>query len=217
MPIDGPTIVLIPLCPFFLFGDLSSGNPLRTLSRLSVRRPTWSRLCGCRPHSAKKSVAPVLRHDADLLRQRRAAHRARLHHHPRRRAGALPPPARRRRLLPDRHRRARPEGRAGGRRSRHRPAGALRPDGRCASRRSGSKLGHQQRRLHPHHRGAPRARRAGAPRRPDGARRDLPGRLRGLVLRPGRALLDREGRRGRACPDCGRRWSASPRRTTSSA
>ncbi len=55
---------------------------------------------------------PLLHHDADLLRQRRAAPRARVHDHRRRRARALPPPARRRHALPDRHRRARPEDRA---------------------------------------------------------------------------------------------------------
>ena len=56
---------------------------------------------------------PLLRHDADLLRQRRAPHRPRLHDGHRRRARPLAPPARRRRLLPHRHRRARPEGPAG--------------------------------------------------------------------------------------------------------
>ena len=57
----------------------------------------------------------LLRHDADLLRQRGAAPRARVHDDRRRRHGAPPPPARRGRVLPDRDRRAR---RAGGRRGR---------------------------------------------------------------------------------------------------
>ena len=56
------------------------------------------------------SRGPLLRHDADLLRQRRAPHRPRLHDHHRRRPGPLAPPARRRRLVPDGHRRARAQG-----------------------------------------------------------------------------------------------------------
>ena len=60
-------------------------------------------------------MSSLLRHDADLLRQRRAPHRARLHDDHRRRARPLAPPARRRRQLPHRHRRARPEDPAGGR------------------------------------------------------------------------------------------------------
>ena len=55
----------------------------------------------------------LLHHDADLLRQRRAAPRARVHDDRRRRARALPPHARRRHALPHRHRRARPEDRGG--------------------------------------------------------------------------------------------------------
>ena len=55
-----------------------------------------------------------LRHDADLLRERRAAYRPRLHLDRVRRAGALQAARRVRRVLPDRHRRARPEGREGG-------------------------------------------------------------------------------------------------------
>ena len=49
----------------------------------------------------------LLRHDADLLRQRGAAPRPRVHDDRRRRHGPPPPPARRGRLLPHGHRRAR--------------------------------------------------------------------------------------------------------------
>ena len=78
---------------------------------------------------------PLLRHDADLLRQRRAPHRARLHDGHRRRAGPLAPAARRRRLLPDRHRRARPQGPAGGRGQRRdaRRSGPTRPSSASAT------------------------------------------------------------------------------------
>ena len=100
----------------------------------------------------------VLRHDADLLRQRRPAHRPRLHDGRRRRAHPLAPPARRGRLVPHRHRRARPEGHAHAPRRNgvdpagvDRPAGRGRPGSRCWRPR------HRQRRLHPHHRAAPHA------------------------------------------------------------
>ena len=65
---------------------------------------------------------PVLRDDADLLRERRAPPRPRLHDDRRRRAHPLAPPARRRRQVPHRHRRARPQDPAGrrGRRARRR-------------------------------------------------------------------------------------------------
>ena len=101
------------------------------------------------------AVTPVLRHDADLLRQRRTAPRPRLHDDRRRRPHPLAPPARRRRQVPHRHRRARPEDPAGGRRRRalarrSSPTGSPR-----ASPRRGSALEHRQRRLHPHHRTAP--------------------------------------------------------------
>ena len=63
---------------------------------------------------------PYLRHDADLLRQRLAAYRPRLYDGGVRRAGALHAARRARRAFPDRHRRARPEGRAIGARRRRR-------------------------------------------------------------------------------------------------
>ena len=64
---------------------------------------------------------PVLRHHADLLRERRAPRRARLPDGDRRRAGPLAPAAGRRHLLPHRHRRARPEGGPVGRGGRAQP------------------------------------------------------------------------------------------------
>ena len=99
----------------------------------------------------------VLRHDADLLRQRRPAHRARLHDGRRRRAHPLAPPARRGRLVPHRHRRARPEGAAHRRGERRRPR---RSGPTSSSRTPGSRCWRpstRQRRLHPDHRAAAHA------------------------------------------------------------
>ena len=78
----------------------------------------------------------VLRHDADLLRERRAPSRARLHDDRRRRARAAHAPARRGRLLPHGHGRARRAGGAGGREARHHAARARRHATPCASRSS---------------------------------------------------------------------------------
>ena len=64
----------------------------------------------------KKSRTDILHNDADLLRQRCAPHRPRLHDDHRRRPGPLPEARRQGRLLPDGHGRARPEDREGGRR-----------------------------------------------------------------------------------------------------
>ena len=65
-----------------------------------------------RPACSLRRDGLLLRHHADLLRQRGAAPRARVHDDRRRRDGAPPPPARRGRVLPHRHRRARRAGRA---------------------------------------------------------------------------------------------------------
>ena len=65
-------------------------------------------------------------HDADLLRQRRAARRPRLHDDRGRHARARAAPRGPGRLLPDRHRRARAEHRADRARAGHLRAGALR-------------------------------------------------------------------------------------------
>ena len=109
------------------------------------------------PERPTSKVAPVGAHlpdDADLLRQRRAPHRARLHHRDRRRRRPLAPAARRRHVLPHRHRRARPQGAARGRGQRRHAAGVGRPGGRALPGRVGAAR-HHQRRLHPHHRAAP--------------------------------------------------------------
>ena len=85
-----------------------------------ARRASWSsnRRCAEAANSPEFSVmsgrSTLLRHHADLLRERRAPYRARLHDARLRRAGPLHAARRPRRALPDRHRRARPEGREGG-------------------------------------------------------------------------------------------------------
>ena len=96
----------------------------------------------------------VLRDDADLLRQRRAAHRARVHDGRGRRAGPVAAALGRRRRLPHRHRRARAEDPAGGRGARRHPAGVGRPDERAVPRDLEAAR-HHERRLHPHDRAAP--------------------------------------------------------------
>jgi hypothetical protein len=66
--------------------------------------------------SVTSACEPLLRHDPDLLRERRPPHRPRVHHGHRRRAGPLAPFDRRRGVLPHRHRRARLKMATGGRR-----------------------------------------------------------------------------------------------------
>ena len=99
-------------------------------------------------------MRPLLRDDADLLRERRAAHRARVHDGRRRRARPLAPPARRRRRLPHRHRRARPQDPAG-RRGAGRRARRSGPTDAASVPRRVEAARHHQRRLHPHHRAPP--------------------------------------------------------------
>ena len=94
-----------PTCSLSQAAGLPAG-----LCRLR-RRP--AQLNDSRSSAGTLRRGPVLRHHADLLRQRRAPHRPRLHDGHRRRPGPLAPPARRRRLLPHRHRRARAQGAAG--------------------------------------------------------------------------------------------------------
>ena len=104
-----------------VLGAGSTSSP----SACAARGPAASRKAGGQPPGGSvisRGVPPVLRHDADLLRQRRAAHRHGVHDGHGRRPGALAPPARRRRVLPHRHRRARPEGAAGGGGQRAHPA-----------------------------------------------------------------------------------------------
>jgi len=89
----------------------------------------------------------------DLLRQRSAAYRARLHDDSRRRVDPLPPHERRADALSHRRRRTRPEGAAGGAEAWPRTAAARRRDG-GAFPRTGEACGRVERRLHPHHRTA---------------------------------------------------------------
>ena len=162
--------------------------------------------------------ALLLRHDADLLRQRGAAPRARVHDDRRRRPGAPPPPARRGRVLPHRHRRARRAGRRRGQGAGRRAQGARRPQRRAlpGARPRGS---------------TPPTTSSSAPRDPEhgsaGAggpaarlrqRLRLRGPLRGLVLPALRRLQGRErDRGGQPLPDPpDRRSSATARRTGSS-
>ena len=143
----------------------------------------------------------LLRHHADLLRQRGAAPRPRVHddrhRHPR------PPhaPARRGGVLPHRHRRARRAGRPAGRARGRLAEGARRPQ-RAAL--PGPDAAHQrlQRLLHPHLRPAPPQARPGGHAAHLRQRPRLQGPVRGLVLPPLRRLQDgRRDRPGQHLPD----------------
>ena len=120
----------------------------------------------CRLYGLGRSL---LHHNADLLRQRGAARRPRVHDDHERHPGPAPPPAWRRRVLPDRHRRARRQDRARRRGARAHAQGTHRRHLRSVPR----VVGHVravQRLLHPHdRRGAQGRGAAGAgahPRRP---------------------------------------------------
>jgi hypothetical protein len=88
----------------------------------------------------RRKAAPImarnalLRHDADLLRERPAAHRARLHDDRGRHPRATSPPARGRHVLPDGGGRARDEGMACGGAAGAERAGVRRPDRRGMAR-----------------------------------------------------------------------------------
>ena len=154
-----------------------------------------------RPPLTFDAADGLLRHHADLLRQRRAPPRARVHDDRRRHPRPPQAPARRGGVLPHRHRRARRAGRAGGRaRGRH-AEGTRRPQRRALQ---GADAAHQrhQRLLHPDLRPAPQAARPGGPAGRARQRARLQGHLRGLVLPALRGLQDRErGRRGQHLPD----------------
>ena len=96
------------------FDDCARARARRTTCRSRRSRRWRSRPMARRPRHRRAHREPLLHHDADLLHQRRAAPRPRLHDDGGRRDRARAPAAGRRRVLPDRHRRARPEGRAGG-------------------------------------------------------------------------------------------------------
>ena len=102
----------------------------------------------------------LLRHDADLLRQRGAAPRPRVHDDRRRHPRPPPSPARRGRVLPHGHRRARRAGRAGrraARASRRRSWPTATPQ---RFQDADAALNVVQRLLHPHHRPAPQGARS---------------------------------------------------------
>ena len=129
-------------------------------SRLRRRRPPGSRTHGAGSVPARwvasRRVTQVLPDHPDLLRQRRAPPRPRVHDDHRRRGRAVAPPARRGRPLPHRHRRARSQDPAGGRGGGQDAAGVHRRD--RAEVPGGVEVArHLQRRLHPHHRAAPPA------------------------------------------------------------
>ena len=149
----------------------------------------------CAPLSSI-GIDVVLRHDAHLLRERRAAPGARLHDDRRRRPRAAHAPARRGRLLPHGHRRARRAGDPGGRAARHHPARAGRPQ-RGPLQGARRHAQRHQRLLHPHDR--PRAHGQGRRGRPAHPRQRprLRRHLRGLVLPALRRLQDRLRARGR--------------------
>ena len=117
--------------------------------------------------------------------------------------------------FPHRHRRARPEGREGGGRRRPRPAGLHRPGLAALPRpRRGHEL--QQRRLHPHHRGAPQAQRRRLVGAADRQRRHLSRQVCRLVLGARRGVLRRERAGRRQAPPPAPRSSGSRSRPTSS-
>ena len=148
---------------------------------------------------------PVLRDHPDLLRQRRAPPRPRVHHDRRRRAHPVAPPPRRRRQVRHRHRRARPQDPADGRGRRAVAAGVRRRD-RPEVRRGLEAPEHRQRRLHPHHRATPQGRRRRTPPALLRRRRHRTRHLRRQVLRRLRGVLQRRrtdhGRRPEAIADC---------------
>ena len=92
-----------------------------------------------RPSATERRLGgTVLPDDGDRLRERRAAHRARVREDRRRRHCAIPADARRRRAFPHGPRRAWAEGRAGRRRARRVAAGSSSTRSRRGSRRCGS-------------------------------------------------------------------------------
>ena len=124
------------------------------------RRGARPALAGAPTAASLRRRHGLLRHHADLLRQRRAPPRARVHDDRRRHPRPPHAPARRGGLLPHRHRRARRAGRAGGRaRGRH----ARRSSPTATPQRfQDADAAHQrlQRLLHPHHRPAPQGARS---------------------------------------------------------
>ena len=166
--------------------DIAANPPVATADSVTSLRP----------------AVVLLRHHADLLRQRRAAPRPRVHDDRRRRPRPPHAPARRGRLLPHRHRRARRAGRAGGRaRGRRRRASsptATPPASRSWSPRLDVSNDFFIRTTDPEHEARGPGVHAARPRQ----RPHLRGHLRGLVLPALRRLQDRARARPTAtrCP-----------------
>ena len=135
------------------------------------------------------------RDDADLLRERRPAHRARQTRAVATRS-ALRAARRAADALRDRDGRARPEG-AGVGREPWRRAVRVRDDRLGALPRARRRVRRVVRPLHPYDRRRPQARGRRALAAARRARPDLPRQLRGLVLRARRVLLQRLGARAR--------------------
>ena len=167
--------------------------PRRRPPRCGAARLCRRVTCAVRHGPLRREVdfpRELLHHHSHLLRERRAAPRPRLHDRGRRRAGAPSPPARRGRLLPDRHGRARHQGRAGGGGARAHAAAARGPAGAALPRacRGARRL---QRLLHPHHRPGARGVRAGLRGEAQGRRRHREAQLRRPLLHRLRGLLVR--------------------------
>ena len=162
------------------------------------------------PPLASDARDGLLRHYAHLLRECRAASRARVHDDRRRHPRPPSPPAWRGRLLPHGHGRAWRAGRAGGRERGHHAEGAR---GSQRPALPGPAAAHQrvQRLLHPHLRPASQAARPGGHAARARQRTRLQGPLRGLVLPQVRRLqVRRRDRRGEHVQDP-RRHAARPR------
>ena len=192
-------------------------RPVARSSTSATRTPRWWRSGRCSRCTRWRADDPrLLRHHADLLRQRGAPHRPHLHDRGRRHPGPLPPARRGADLLPDRHRRARREDRRGGPRVRNHAPGGGRPLlGRLPRHLGGARL--LLRPLHPHHGSRPP--RSGAADPAEGLRRrgDRLPRVRGPLLRGLRALPHRARHAGTACAaTTSARPSAARSPTTSS-
>ncbi len=121
---------------------------------LTVRGPPPIRVRARLQKAVNGRQAALLHHHRDRLSERRAAYRPRLRGDRDRRDRALQAARRLRRVLPDRHRRARPED-AADRAPRKASPRANCWSATCRASRPWSTAELLQRRLHPHHRSAP--------------------------------------------------------------
>ena len=158
-----------------------------------------------RPHKGTRRQA-LLHHHRDRLSERRAAYRPRLRSHRHRRHRPLHAARRPRRVLPHRHRRARHQDAADGGQGERDAARTGRAQ-RAALPGHGEAVQLLQRRLHPHHRGAPSPFLGGDLAAHAGGRRHLSRQICRLVFGARRGLLRRERnpprRQGRAARPAG--------------